>query len=238
MIENEGIVIKSIDYGDSNKIITLFTITGLKSLNVRGAQKPSSHTFNFAKEFILLKYEDRGKYLIGGKVENYYTNIINNIDLTKSTLRIFELINILVEHINNNEVAYKFLKQCLDLINNNVDHKLIELIFRIKFLYLIGLAPNFNACVNCGSKEGLVYFSLFDGGMKCNNCKNIIDYHLTKEELDLFRILYLVKLDKLIENINQIKYDYDDINKILNMFYSHFLGFESSVERIYKKIDR
>ena len=151
--------------------------------------------------------------------------------------KIIELINALVEHINNNEIAYEFLKQCLDLINNNADHKLIELIFRIKFLYLIGLAPNFNSCVNCGSKEELAYFSLFDGGMKCNNCKNIMDYHLTKEELDLFRILYLVKLDKLIENIDQIKYNYDDLNKVLNMFYSHFLGFESNVEKIYKKIN-
>ena len=238
MIENEGIVIKSINYGDSNKIITLFTISGLKSLTVKGAQKPSSHTFNFAKEFILLKYEDRGKYLIGGKVENYYTNIINDINLTKSALRIFEIINMLVEHIIDNKIAYEFLKQCLDLINQKIDHNLIELIFRIKFLYLIGLSPNFNSCVRCGSKEELVYFSLYDGGMKCDKCKDLKDYRLSNEELDTFRLLYLVKLDKLMDNVNLIKYNYDDMNLVLNMFYSHFLGFESNVEKIYKKINK
>jgi len=238
MIENEGIVIKSIDYGDSNKIITLFTISGLKSLTVKGAQKPSSHTFNFAKEFILLKYEDRGKFLIGGKVENYYTNIVKDAKLTKSALRIFEIINMLVEHINDIKTAYEFLKQCLDLINQKIDHNLIELIFRIKFLYLIGLSPNFNSCVRCGSKEELAYFSLFDGGMKCNHCKDIKDYHLTNSEFETFRLLYLVKLDKLIEKIDAINYQYDEMNLVLNMFYSHFLGFESSVEKIYKKINK
>ena len=238
MIENEGIVIKSINYGDSNKIITIFCAEGIKTLTVKGAQKPTSHAFNFAKEFILLKYEDKGKYLIGGKVDNYYSNIINDYNITKSALRIFEIINMLSLHINDYKVAYEFLKDCLDLLNKKIDHDLIELVFRIKFLYLIGLAPNFNSCVNCGSKEELVYFSLFDGGMKCKNCKDINDFILTNSQLDLFKVLYLVKLDKLVENIDIIKYDYEEINKILNMFYSHFLGFESKVEKIYKKINK
>ena len=237
MIENEGIVIKSIDFGDSNKIITLFTISGLKSLTVRGAQKPSSHTFNFAKEFILLKYEDKGKYLIGGRVDNYYVNIINDFNKTKCALRILEIINLLALHINDYKISYEFLKKCLELINDNYDPSLIELIFRIKFLYLIGLAPNFSSCTQCGCKEELQYFSLFDGGMKCINHKNINDYQLSKNELEILKILYLVKLDKLVETINSIKYDYDDLNKILNLFYSHFLGFESNVEKIYHKIN-
>ena len=238
MIENEGIVIKSIEYGDSNKIITLFTNEGLKSLTVKGAQKPSSHTFNFAKEFILLAYESKGKYLTGGKVLNYYSNIINNLDLTISSLRILEIINVLAEHINDYKIAYIFLKECLQTINQNVDQKLIELIFRTKFLYLIGLAPNFNSCVHCASKDNLEYFSLFDGGMKCSNCKSINDYVLKDNELETFKLLYLVKYDKLIEKIDLIKYDYDYLNNILNMIYSHFLGFESSVEKVYKKIKK
>lgn len=238
MIENEGIVIKSIDYGDSNKIITIFCAEGIKSLIVKGANKPTSHTFNFAKEFILLKYEDKGKYLTGGKVENYYSNIISDANITKSALRIFEIVNTLALHINDYKIAYEFLKDCLDLLNKKIDNDLIELIFRVKFLYLIGLAPNFNSCVSCGTKEELVYFSLFDGGMKCAKCKTINDYCLTSTQTDLFKVLYLVKLDKLIERIDLIKYDYDEINKILDMFYSHFLGFESKVAKIYRRINK
>lgn len=236
MVGEVGLVIKSVDYLDSNKIVTLLTSTGIKTITMRGAQKITNHTFNYAKEFQIIEFEEKSKYLTACKVIKTYSNFYSDYEVTKHVYAILEIIDTLMDHITDYKLAYEFSVAILDGLNEGLNPEILELTFKAKFLYLVGLGPNFNSCVKCGNYSNLKYFSLNDGGCICSNCSNVSDYVVTLDEISTFRLLYLIKLDKLISEIDNIKYDYEKDSLIIDSFYSEFLGFKSKTKKVYKQM--
>lgn len=232
----EGIVTKVIDYRDNSKIITVITNTGSQGIIVKGATNLKSHTFSYTQELIKIKFESNKKYMSGGKLLNSYRNIKEDFNILSSALQILEIVNILIEHVNDFYTFYNFLDQVLTLLNDKVDSKKLEIIFKIKTLYLLGLSPNFSKCVDCNSDENLIGFSLFDGGMKCKNHFSNDDYIYNHNTINQLRIMYLGKLDSIINNVEKIQCDFDDCNRFLNLYYDHFLGFKSRVKNIITKL--
>ena len=228
----EGIVTRVIDYRDNAKIITVITNIGSQGLIVKGATNLKSHTFSYTEELIKINFDSKKKYLTSGRILNSYRNIKADFNKLSSALRIMEIVNTLVEHINDFQTFYNFFDQILLLINDDIDFQKLEIIFRIKTLYLLGLSPNFLRCVDCDTTENLVGFSLFSGGMKC--CDHITneDYLVNHEIIKQLRIMYLGKLDNLLKNFDKVECDYLGCDNFLNIYYDHFLGFNSRVKNI------
>ena len=66
---------------------------------------------------------------------------------------------------------YELLEQCLPLLNVR-NKRLVTLIFSIKLLAYVGLAPLYNSCMSCNKKiTEDAYFSVIKGGVVCNSCK-------------------------------------------------------------------
>ena len=63
-----------------------------------------------------------------------------------------------------------FLNTLYVISETNKNLKLVNSIFTIRLLSIIGFRPNIDECVNCKEKNNLNYFSFRDSGLKCNEC--------------------------------------------------------------------
>lgn len=232
----EGIVLKTMPYQDNTKIAFILTTEGKQSVLVKGATNQKSRTFQYAQELIKVSFAIKGKYLITGKRLDSYESIRLVPSKLKSAFRIAEIAYELSEHINDAPLFYQFVADILKLINESIYSELLEVIFRIKTLYLLGLAPVFTECVDCHKKDDLVGFSLYGGGMKCKNCFQAHDLLHKEEMIDLLKLLYITKLPQLIPKLDAIQFVYRDVDGFLNLYYEHFLGFKSKVARIYSHL--
>lgn len=234
----QGIVLKTIDYQENSKIIYLLTSKGIVSAVVRGAKNLKSHTYSYAQPLVKIEFElKKDRYIGANKILDNYNNIKLDFNKLTSSLKIIEICYTLGEHITDSELFYSFTNEILQLINDaKEDHIIYELIFKIKILYLLGVAPVFSKCVSCGKNDNLIGFSFNNGGMKCSDCVRLDDFIYPKETILEIKTIYLIKLDKLILLINdkQFKYDYNKISRFLELYYEQYLGFVSKVNKVLK----
>lgn len=234
----QGIVLKTIDYQENSKIIYLLTAKGIVSAVVRGAKNLKSHTYSYAQPLVKIEFElKKDRYIGANKILENYNSIKLNFEKITSSLKIIEICYTLGEHITDSELFYSFVNDILNNINEtNDDFKIFELIFKIKILYLLGVAPVFSKCVSCGEQTELIGFSFNNGGMKCKNCVDLDDFIYPSETILEIKTIYLIKLDQLILLINnrKLKYDYNKINRFLELYYEQYLGFVSKVNKVLK----
>ncbi|MFH1847281.1 MAG: DNA repair protein RecO [Candidatus Omnitrophota bacterium] len=82
-----------------------------------------------------------------------------------------ELTGIVAIDHDQNENLYNVLLKSLRLLASSASAKRSARIFELKFLNALGLSPEFDACVMCGSRDnGLVRFSIKNGGVLCGKC--------------------------------------------------------------------
>lgn len=228
----EGIVVKTISYQDNAKIIYLITNEGKQSLIVKGATNLKSHTFSYAQELTKLAYDQKKMYLSTGKIISSYVNIKKDYNKVLSSLKIIEIAYELIDHINDFQTFYIFLDEVLSLINSDYNYEILELIFKVKTLFLLGVAPVFNKCIECETKDNLIGFSFYDGGMKCHDHIVITDLMYPDSIILPLKILYLTKLDDLIPLLNTFEVNYLEIDLFLSRYYENYLGFKSRVKSI------
>lgn len=237
MVGYIGLIIKSIDYLESEKIVTLLTEEGIKSVTIRGAQKLTSHTFNLAKELSLIELEQRGKYLVNGRIVKNYSRDLTSLDKINSCLLIQELLYTFREHVNDYKTCFKFALDVLNSLESNVDPLFLSTMFRVKFLYLLGIGPSFSKCVNCGKNNDLVYFSVNDGGVKCRSCADSKDIPVPLSDIETLKYMYRTKFDDLV-SCDTSSYDLVMSNKVIDALYESFLDFKSNTNKVFNKINR
>ena len=84
-----------------------------------------------------------------------------------------ELVCVLTEDRQPQEELYDLLQRTLALLKQR-HPRIVVLAFAIKLLTLVGLAPQLEACVSCGSiieQTDEVWFSPLHGGTVCRACK-------------------------------------------------------------------
>ncbi|XMB66481.1 DNA repair protein RecO [Mycoplasmatota bacterium zrk1] len=229
----EGILIKSIDYTDSSKIIYLITESGIVSLLAKGARKLKSPLRQLCQTISKISYnQSESKKLpimYSGDVVNPYLGIIQDLEKTSYVSHIFEVIYKLSTDIDFSTL-YKFLNITLDRIEKGIDVELISFVFELKFLYLLGINPVFNRCADCDSNE-TIGFDVYRGGMICSQHKT--DY-------SIFDIEFITGIYKLYYHDLSKEFDYS-INrkltrKIIDDYYQHYMNFKSKSREIIGQI--
>lgn len=77
--------------------------------------------------------------------------------------------NLTEEHQPQEEI-YELLLAVRSVLTKH-NPRLVALSYIVKLLFLTGILPNCQSCVNCGKPaEGDAYFSVVQGGLVCNDC--------------------------------------------------------------------
>ncbi len=173
----KALVIKSIDYKDNDKILTLFSlergkiIAGIKGVKKSGAKlKFASEPFAFC-EFVLA--EKQGRYTVIGA--DYIDSFYNlRLDLTKYYVSsiVLETLNLLT---GENEPSPELFSLCLDAIKS-VNYQNGEL--KVLAGYLLKLIENAGyglqslSCAGCDEKiDGRVFFLPKYAEFYCYDCR-------------------------------------------------------------------
>lgn len=201
--QSRAIILKNMDYRESDKIVHVFTEKeGKVSAVARGIKKPKSSLRACVQPFChSLLYFRRGRemeQITQGQLMEFYADTREDISRLLYAVYIMELLDkSLLDKMPFNEL-YSYTLQVLDYINQWGINPLIIRHFELQLLLSLGYSPSLDFCVNCGGKE-LRAFNIAAGGAICEDCRNISDpiFSISAQTLALLRLLLRARLSTL-----------------------------------------
>lgn len=200
----EGIVLRTIPYGESHKIVTLLTReAGKVTAMARGAKKPRSKLAAVTQPFThgaFLIRQGRGMGTLSqGEPIGSLRLLRESLEATAYASYIVEIIDRLTEEHTRSSGIYELLHDALYAINEGFDPEAIALFVEWKMLRVGGVQPVLHECANCRATEGEFAFSFQEIGFLCHRCFTT-DLHavkLTPTQLKLMRTFYRVPIHQV-----------------------------------------
>lgn len=231
----KGIVMGEVLYGESSKILKIFTEDlGIVSVMSRGCRKiknafhEASNTLIYANFDISYK-ENAISTLTAVDIIKVFKNIQMNYKDLERKLYAFSLVKltnqVLVQkQISPNEVKkiYGIFLSALDKIDAGFNFKTILDMVMLKYLDFLGVKPSIDACSNCGSNTNIITFSSSSFGYICDNCYNG-EKMVSKDSIKMLRMFYYVDISR-IKTLNISESVLNEIDDFLNDYYEEHTG--------------
>ena len=240
----EGIVLRTTDYGETNKIVTLYTREwGKIGVMARGAKKPKSRlsaiTQPFTYGFFLLQNGRGLGNMQQGEIITPLRAIKEDIFLTAYASYVVELTDKSTDEKKTNPFIFELLYQTLTYLNEGYDPEILKNIYEMKMLPVLGLYPILNQCAICGDKEGLFSFSIREGGIICHRCLTKDPYHLkvSSATIKLLRIFYFFDLHRL-GNISVKVETKAELKKVIDTYYNEYSGLFLKTKKFIEQLDQ
>jgi DNA repair protein RecO (recombination protein O) len=193
----QGIVIKTIDYSESSKIIRLFTAEqGKISLIARGVRKIKSKQSAVTQlftlgEFTFFKLPSKIGTLHQGEVTHSYQALRDDLIKTSYAAYLAEMIERLMNEDEASSHIFTQFEAALRAIESGKDPAVVIHIFELLMLKFQGYLPQFEHCTGCLQCNPLISFSATMGGMLCNRCISL-DRHAFPIATHTLRLLKLL----------------------------------------------
>ena len=239
LISLEGIVVSTVPYKESSKIINIFTkdmgligciAKGCKSIKSKlrlGSEKFAYGTFH-------ISYKENGlSTLTEVDIEDYFINIKSDITKISYLSYICELSEKVFRESNDKEI-YSLMINAIKKIEENYEPKIITNILELKYLNYIGINLNLDECVSCGNTK-VATISLQKGGYICSNCRTN-EPQVEEKVLKLLRLYYYVDISK-ITNLDIEKEISNKINRIITEYYDLYSGVSSKTKSFLNKLE-
>ena len=179
VFKTEAIIVDSIRWKESSKIVTLFTReSGIIKVIARGVFKNKSsfsgkiESLNRIEAIINSRSSRSLQILSEADVMDTFSGIRLDLERLPYALAILELIKQIIRESHPDSVFYDFIVVLLDAIKVAEKPNIIFCYFLIKLVSFLGFKPNFEYCLSCKQKPASqdVYFSMDNGAIFCNNC--------------------------------------------------------------------
>lgn len=240
----EGIVIKTLDYGETHKIITIFSKKhGKISALARGAKKTRSRMAAVTQPFIcgeFFIYPSKGlSTMQQGEVMDSLRAIREDIMKTAYAAYVTELTDKLLDKNDADVFIYDQLFQTLSWIAEKEDSSIPIMMYELKLYRKGGFAPTLDCCVQCGKKQFPYHFSVSEGGFLCESCKGIDEFAVFLPDT-LSKWLY-VFLHVGLERIGTISMKEENrviLRKLMDAYYEQYGGFFLKSKKFLKQMER
>ncbi|EKN64667.1 DNA repair protein RecO [Neobacillus bataviensis LMG 21833] len=240
----EGIVIRTTDYGETNKIVTLYTREwGKVGVMARGAKKPNSRLSSITQLFThgyFLVHRGTGLgSLQQGEIATSLRSIGEDIFLTAYASYIVELTDKCTDEKKPNPFHFELLYQTLNYMNEGYDPDILMNIYEMKMLNVMGMYPILNQCSVCGSTDGNFSFSIREGGFICHRCLNKDPYHfkLSPASVKLLRLFYYFDLSRL-GDISVKEETKAELKKVITAYYEEYSGLHLKTKKFLNSMDQ
>lgn len=196
-----GIVIRTVNYGESNKVVTLFTEElGKVAVMARGAKKPGSRFHASSQPFVDGVYIFPSSRVLAqlksSDVITSYPEIRKDVERMAYAMYWLELVDRAVEDRVPNRPLFRILSDALQALNAGMDADIITHHFELRILHLLGVAPVLTGCVRCNDVSDPMYFSVSSGGFLCARHQEEGSLRLSER---LAKLLYLMSRHELAE---------------------------------------
>ncbi|WP_328700978.1 DNA repair protein RecO [Aquibacillus kalidii] len=240
----EGIILKTQDYGETHKIVTLFTKElGKVGAIARGAKKPKSRMAAITQPFIygsfLLQTGSGLGTIQQGEVQYSLRKIREDIIKTAYATYIAELTDKLLDPNQPDPYLFQQLFQTLQWMCDGKDPDVLTIIYELKMYKKAGFSPVVKHCVSCGNKDSDYSFSVNEGGLLCRKCK-------WKDETAVVLPIPIVKLLYVFSEINIERIGDISIKKenkqllqaLMENYYDQYGGYFLKSKKFLKQIDK
>jgi DNA repair protein RecO (recombination protein O) len=178
-LKTEAIVLRSIRYGEADRILHLYTPNrGRLSAIAKGVRRARSRFGGRLEPFFrcnLVLYEGRSDLLTVTSVETLagHPRLRDDARALDVAARACDAVGRIFGDGEPHEGVYHLLANELALLDRESGHATRgnALAFRLKLLLAAGFAPQLSGCASCGSREHLAGFSGAAGGVVCSACE-------------------------------------------------------------------
>jgi len=179
IFKSPAFVISGRDMGESDRIITFYTMAGGKVRAVaRGAKRSRRRFVNALEPFTMLNLSLALPRTTGlSRIES--AGILDSFPSLRHKVECYvlaslccELVNLWTKENDPQEDLFKLLRWCLNCLNEGLHPRKTVLFFKILLLTLAGYAPGFDLCLRCKKPPvgNHVFFRLHAGGFICGEC--------------------------------------------------------------------
>jgi len=176
-LKTSGIVIKEVNTGEADRIITIFSKNkGKISALAKGARRPKSHLVAGTQllcysEFVLFKGKDMYTVNSCDVIESFY-DIRNDLERLTYAAHMMDIVNdVILENQPASRLLQLFLNSLYMLSKTDRSPLQIVRVFEIRLLSTMGYAPWVSSCIKCGSTVfDSMYFSFLKCGFLCSKC--------------------------------------------------------------------
>jgi len=227
MAKNKGIILRSIDFKETSKIIYLITESGIRSVIVRGAKKITGRTLFLTNSFIEIEYQAKEAdlpVLTDGDLLFDFSEIRNDFKKYFFAENISAYLYLASPEIDFS-LLYRLFHSTLKQIVEQEESEIISFAFEIKFLFFLGLKPELTVCVSCGREE-ISGIDVTRGGFICQEHKGTKTFSL--EAALKIKELFYCKLESLksLEINAEIR---KEIRQFINSYYQGHANFTNKV---------
>src|SRR4051812_14461356 len=178
-LKTEAIVLRSIRYGEADRILHLYTPTrGRISAIAKGVRKTKSRFGGRLEPFFrlnLLLHEGRSDLMTvtGAETVAGFPRLREDARSLDGAARACEAVARVFDDGDPHQGVFHLLANQLALLDADPARatRANALAFRLKLLLAAGFAPHLASCASCGEREHLVGFSRAAGGGACGACE-------------------------------------------------------------------
>lgn len=198
-IKVRGIVIKENQYGESNKMLSIFTNElGIIKASMYGAKsikngKTALGQFLGYSELELADAKG-GVYTVtsGNLLEGFFP-IAEDIEKLSLAVYLSDLLYEAVGVENVDDAAFSlFLNTLYAICYKELDLKIAKAVFELRLMSISGYSPVLTKCIKCGNINNIVEFSGNEGGLLCKDCQGEGE-KITKSVVDAMN--YIISSD-------------------------------------------
>ncbi len=175
----EAVVLRSIRYGEADRILHLYTADrGRVNAIAKGARKPRSRFGGRLEPFFrldLVLHRGRGDLatVTAAATVDGYRWLRADGPAIGAAARACDAVLRLLDSGEPNRPAYNLLCRYLNLLDTQrgAASRAAGVAFRLKLALATGFAPELGSCARCGEAEAIAAFSGAAGGVVCAACE-------------------------------------------------------------------
>ena len=232
----DAIILHTIDYKDSSKILYVYTSKGHHSFIAHRVKKMNNSMRFLSQPGTRVKVNtSKGslKSLKEAELIDEYHHIKEDVNAFLFMSHIMDLVRNVVDDHADHQKMYQFLIKLFDLMENGKDPEILSFIFELKLLYFIGYGLHFKSCIHCNNNENLV-FSPTSGGLLCSEHNSEVGEIFTYDIYHPLAACYYIDIST--ENLPVVSKDIRvQIRHILDIMYDDFVGYKTKSRKIIKQ---
>ena len=184
LCEVRGLVIRTVDLADNDKLLTLFTEEYGKITAVANGSRALKSRYLAAAQLFCY-----GSYVLYQKGDRYWVREVNLLesffdlraDLTRTSLASY-ICDVAGDVVEENAPEPQLLRLVLNslyaIAKGTVSQDKIKAVFEMRAASILGFCPMLDACVSCGREAGSFYLDVMNGAISCEEC-----YRTATEEI-------------------------------------------------------
>ncbi len=246
VIKTKGIIIKRINLGEADKIITIITQNrGKIRVVAKGVRKPRARLSGFLEMFHYNEYllaEGRNLDIVtGANTLDTLHGISRGLKPIALAYYVAEIVDKLIEETqdpgNIFDLIYSTFKE---ISKGNIKLNVIKSFFEINILNILGFKPELYKCVECG--QSIVsngHFSFNLGGLldDQHRLKDVAAISISNEEINILRRLLIVDISNLDIDTNMLDLNDDSkLTQICSGFLNHIVGKRIQSKEFWQKM--